>query len=99
MAYTASISLKNGFTDGSTRTFSLSPFAVNADAIQDAKANIMQLNATGIDSLRGKYISDEGADFNGVKEATITTTQKTLVYAKTAYLGVLALSKGDNNDE
>lgn len=96
---TCTISLKNGFTDGSTRTLTIGTFATDADAITNAKENIIQLNDTGVDNLRGKYISDNGANFSGVKEATITTTNKTLVYARTAYLGALALSKEDNNDE
>jgi len=92
---TSAISLKNGFEDGTTRTLTFSPFATNAAAISNAKTNIIALNSTGIDNLRGKYISDNGNNFTGVKEATITTTQKTLVYSKTAALGALALAADD----
>lgn len=93
---TSALSLKNSFEDGTTRTLTLSPFATDAAAISNAKTNIMALNsAAGIENLRGKYISDNGYDFNGVKEATITTTQKTLVYSKTAALGAIALAADD----
>lgn len=99
---TSAISLKNSFEDGTTRTLTFSPFATDAAAISGAKANIMALNSTGIENLRGKYISDNGYNFNGVKEATITTTQKTLIYAKTAALGAIALAadneEGANNE-
>lgn len=94
---TSAISLKNSFEDGTTRTLTLSPFATDAAAISNAKTNIMALNSTGIENLRGKYISDNGYNFNGVKEATITTTQKTLVYSKTAALGAMALA-ADNEE-
>ncbi len=96
---TSAISLKNGFEDGTTRTLTFSPFATDAAAISNAKTNIIALNSTGINNLRGKYVSDNGNNFTGVKEATITTTNKTLVYARTAYLGVLALNKEDDTNE
>lgn len=66
-----SLKLKMAFADETARDIVFEPFAANAAAITNAKANIKALN-TNPSAIATLYLSDGGANFTGVSAATIT---------------------------
>ena len=74
MASTGKIKVNFGFGDETARQVEIGPFAVDAAAITNAKANIKAFDPA---TVQGLYLSDGGATCTGVVSATVVTTEDT----------------------
>ena len=79
------------FADGTTKNYSLGPFAVNSDAItyfKNRAQNFNKVDATSqkkFTNLFEQLKSENGADVTGVKGASITVSQSTRIYDAATY--------------
>lgn len=78
------------FEGGETKNISLSPFRPTSSAVNGFKARVMEINDSEIEKTFSSITLD-GQPVQKVKEATITSTTATVVYAKTETARVEAL--------
>lgn len=100
----ATSALKATFTfdNYATRSVTMSPFAPNSAAVNAFKANVKAFNAVGYTSVSDTFLYDAGTTLGhvtGIKDAEITTTNQTLIYSKTAYLGERAMKAIETEGE
>lgn len=87
------------FTNGETKTISFSPFRNTSTAVTGFKARVMEVNDSDPGDILEKITLDEDR-VQKIKDATITTTQSTVIYAKTESARIEALKavgEGENN--
>lgn len=79
------------YADGTTKSYSLGPFAVNSDAVTNFKNRLKNFDST--DSLSSKkftnladyLVSENGAALTGIKNATITTSNVRRIFDAATY--------------
>lgn len=79
MAY-AALKITCGFTTGDDKSFTVQPFAINSSSINYFKANVMQHNATIVDTISDTFVNSAGGNYTGIKAAQITITEDTVIY-------------------
>lgn len=81
------------FSDGTTKSFTLGPFAVNSAAVLQFKNRVQTFDSVETTSqkkftnLKDYVVSENGAAMTGIKSATITTSQTTRIYDAATYGG------------
>lgn len=100
----ATSALKATFTfdNYATRSVTMSPFAPTSAAVTGFKANVIDFNTNGVSSVSDTFLYDAGATLGhvtGIKDAEVTTTEQTLIYSKTAYLGERAMKDTETEGE
>ena len=81
------------FGDGTTKSYSLGPFANNSVAVQQFKSRLQTFNEVDTTSqkkftnLFDQLKSENGSALTGIKSASITTSQITRVYDAANYGG------------
>lgn len=101
MAIYSELSATLRFEDGQTKTVSFSPYNITDSAVSGFKSRTIAIN----NSISGAFpqINLEGDDgspvhVSKISAATLTTTDKTVIYAKTESARTAALEMvGDNN--
>ena len=79
------------FADGTAKIFSLGTFNANADAVTYFKDRLRKFDT--VDTTSGKKFtnltevlkSENGADYTGIKSATITVSQTTRIFDAATY--------------
>lgn len=79
------------YGDGTTKSYSLGPFAVNSSAVLNFKNRLQNFNT--IDTTEQKkftnladyMVSENGSAFTGIKSATITVSQTTRIFDAATY--------------
>ena len=87
----AVLSVNFAFADATTRIYSMGTFAVNSAAVTNFKTRVQNFNK--VDTTSGKKFtnladvlkSDNGAEFSGVKSASITVSQSTRIFDAATY--------------
>lgn len=86
------------FENGDTKTIGVTPFLPTSEAVTGFKARIMESQ----EQLAGditEFVASDGSKVSKVKAATITTTDATVIYAKTEAARIAALKIGGEDDE
>lgn len=98
---TANLSATFEFGDGTARTVTFSPFNPTSQAVTGFKVRVKQFNsgASQYANFRTSFLSDEGVSCTKIREATILTTEKTVLFAKSAEYAARALESGDENGD
>ena len=79
------------YGDGTTKSYSLGPFAVNSDAVNNFKSrlqnfdNVESLSSKKFTNLSTVLVSENGSNLSGIKSATITVSQTTRIYDAANY--------------
>ena len=79
------------FSDGTTKSYALGPFAVNSAAVLQFKNRLQNFNTVDateqkkFTNLADYMVSENGAAFTGIKSATITVSQTTRIYDAATY--------------
>lgn len=77
------------YSDGTTTSFSLSPYKPTDTAVTNFKGKCIAFNNpentdTGVVAISDTLVSQTGAPCTGIEAARITTTEKTLIYSSTS---------------
>lgn len=81
------------FSDGTTKSYTLGPFAVNSAAVLQFKNRVKNFDSVDESSskkftnLKEYVVSENGAEMTGIKSATITTSNTTRIYDAATYGG------------
>jgi len=81
------------FADGTAKSYALGDFNVNSDAVTYFKSRLQKFNSVDTTSqkkftnLATVLKSENGADYTGIKSATITVSQTTRIYDAVTYGG------------
>ena len=81
------------FSDGTTKSYALGPFAVNSAAVLQFRNRVQNFNSVDSTSqkkftnLKEYVVSENGAAMTGIKSATITTSNITRIYDAATYGG------------
>lgn len=75
------------YADGTTTSFSLSPFNPTGSAVSNFKGKCIAFNNpentdTGVVTVSDTLVSKTGENCTGISAARITTTEKTLIYSR-----------------
>ena len=79
------------YADGTTKSYSLGPFAVNSAAVSNFKSrlqnfdNVESLSNKKFTNLASVLVSENGLALTGIKTATITVSQTTRIYDAATY--------------
>lgn len=74
----STIVLTNSFSDDTTRTLSIGPFTTSSISVSGIRNAVKALNSdTSV--ISALYLSKNGATFTGVKQAKISTSNKTVI--------------------
>lgn len=85
------LSVNFAFADGTTKTISAGPYAVNAEAVNNFKERVKKINSTDEETqkkftnLFAKFKSDNGAEITGIKSASITTSSVRRIFDASTY--------------
>lgn len=87
----ATLAVNFAFSDGTNKSLSAGPYAVNSDAVSNFKTRLQKFNSVDettqkkFTNLVGKFKSDSGAEITGIKSASITVSQVTRIYDAATY--------------
>ncbi len=87
----ATLSINFAFADATFRGYSMGPFAVNSDAVNNYKTRVQNFNKVDTTSqkkftnLAEVLKSDNGANLTGIKSASITVAQITRIFDAANY--------------
>ena len=96
MVYTA-LSAEFSYADDSTRTVTIEPFLNNSSSVTNFKSKVKTFNSAVPQNFASTFLSNEGASCTGIVSASITTTEKTVIFAKSAEYASKAMESGDDN--
>lgn len=98
MSYSA-LSAEFGFGDKTSRTVTFEPYDPSSSAVTNFKTNVINFNSTIPSAFQTTFLSNDGASCTGIINATIVTTDKTVIFAKSAEYATRAISEsgGDEN--
>lgn len=94
---TSNLSAEFGFTDGTSKTVSFSPFNPNSNAVTNFKANVMAFNDSVSSGFQSAFLSNDGASATKIIAATVTTTSKEILFAKSAEYAYKVLTEGSDD--
>lgn len=86
------------FENGDTKTISVTPFKPTSEAVTSFKTRIMASQSQIAEDMT-EFTTADGSPVKSVKAATITTTDSTVIYAKTEADRIAALKIGGDDDE
>ena len=81
------------YGDGTTKNYSLGPFAVNSAAVSNFKTRLQNFDVVDateqkkFTNLSDVLVSENGYNLTGIKNATITVSQVTRIYDAATYGG------------
>ena len=87
----ATLAVNFAFSDGTSKTISAGPYAVNSDAVTNFKNRVQKFNSVdsttqkNFTNLVAEFKSDNGAAITGIKSASITVSQSTRIYDAATY--------------
>lgn len=85
-----------GFSDFTTRDIKITPYNPSSVAVTNFKNNIIEFNSTGLNDIKGIFLSDTGAECTGITTAEIITENRTIIFAKNQAALLNAL-RGDDD--
>lgn len=72
------------FDDDTQRLVTVGPFNPNSQAVSYFRAKVQQFNDNIPSDFQQNFLSNDGASCTGITAATVTTYEKTVLFAKSA---------------
>lgn len=95
--YYAILSAEFGFADDTSRVVTFEPYNASSLAVAGFKQRVKNFNSTIPSSFQSTFLSNDGASCTGIISASVTSTEKTVIFAKSAEYAARAVESGDSN--